>query len=180
MAWTKENVETMTKLWAEGLSASAIADRIGGMSRNAVIGKVHRMGLATRSITRTYRKAIPKRLPRATAKQFQARDFEGKMLKGLTVPLLKGEPLPPEPVRPAKLTSFADLEPNMCRFVFGDPKTKDSGFCGCNAVPGLPYCEGHHKFCNTGAPQPRSRVRTYVPHKSNGYRILANSVRGFE
>ena len=49
MRWSEERVELLTKLWAEGLSASQIAARLGGVSRNAVIGKVHRLGLAGRS-----------------------------------------------------------------------------------------------------------------------------------
>ena len=49
MAWTEERVELLKKLWAEGLSASQIAGRLGGVTRNAVIGKVHRLGLAGRA-----------------------------------------------------------------------------------------------------------------------------------
>src|SRR5512134_1496608 len=49
MAWTDERVELLKKLWAEGLSASQIASRLGGVTRNAVIGKVHRLGLSGRA-----------------------------------------------------------------------------------------------------------------------------------
>ena len=51
MSWTDERVEQLKKLWAEGLSASQIAGRIGGVTRNAVIGKVHRLGLSGRATT---------------------------------------------------------------------------------------------------------------------------------
>ena len=51
MAWTEERVELLKKLWAEGLSASQIASRLGGVTRNAVIGKVHRLGLSGRATT---------------------------------------------------------------------------------------------------------------------------------
>src|SRR5512145_522569 len=51
MAWTDERVELLKKLWAEGLSASQIASRLGGVTRNAVIGKVHRLGLSGRATT---------------------------------------------------------------------------------------------------------------------------------
>lgn len=51
MAWTDERVEILKKLWAEGLSASQIAGRLGGVTRNAVIGKVHRLGLSGRATT---------------------------------------------------------------------------------------------------------------------------------
>ena len=49
MAWTEDRVEILTKLWAEGLSASQIAKQLGGVTRNAVIGKVHRHGLSGRA-----------------------------------------------------------------------------------------------------------------------------------
>ena len=51
MAWNDERVELLKKLWAEGLSASQIAGRLGGVTRNAVIGKVHRLGLSGRATT---------------------------------------------------------------------------------------------------------------------------------
>ena len=51
MAWTDERVETLKKLWGEGLSASQIAGRLGSVTRNAVIGKVHRLGLSGRATT---------------------------------------------------------------------------------------------------------------------------------
>src|SRR5205085_10182830 len=51
MAWNDERVELLKKLWSEGLSASQIAGRLGGVTRNAVIGKVHRLGLSGRATT---------------------------------------------------------------------------------------------------------------------------------
>ena len=51
MAWNDERVELLKKLWADGLSASQIAGRLGGVTRNAVIGKVHRLGLSGRATT---------------------------------------------------------------------------------------------------------------------------------
>ncbi len=58
MAWTDDRVELLKKLWAEGLSASQIANRLGGVTRNAVIGKVHRLGLSGR--TTTSRAKVPR------------------------------------------------------------------------------------------------------------------------
>ena len=64
MAWTEDRVATLTKLWAEGLSASQIAKELGEVTRNAVIGKVHRLGLSGR--------AKPSRPKRKTAKKSSA------------------------------------------------------------------------------------------------------------
>ena len=49
MSWTDERVETLKKMWGEGQSASQIAKELGGVTRNAVIGKVHRLGLSNRA-----------------------------------------------------------------------------------------------------------------------------------
>ena len=49
MSWTDERVETLKKMWSEGQSASQIAKELGGVTRNAVIGKVHRLGLSNRA-----------------------------------------------------------------------------------------------------------------------------------
>ena len=49
MSWTDDRVETLKRMWGEGQSASAIAKELGGVTRNAVIGKVHRLGLSNRS-----------------------------------------------------------------------------------------------------------------------------------
>ena len=66
MGWTEERVEILKKLWADGLSASQIAGRLGGITRNAVIGKVHRLGLAGRATTSRMRAPrIRQRVPHA-------------------------------------------------------------------------------------------------------------------
>jgi GcrA cell cycle regulator len=197
MTWNDERVETLKKLWSEGLSASQIANRLGrDLSRNAVIGKVHRLGLSGRASQR--HSMVMRRVGKvsaamqhsklATASKRRALIRRGKYDEAraacvVVAPTFKPLPLPPEPVRPAKLVSFAELEDHHCRFIFGDPKTADHGFCGAKKAPGLSYCDGHahgENGCLVGVPAPKNRVRTYIPHKSNGYRILANSVRSFE
>ena len=66
MAWTDERVELLKKLWAEGLSASQIAGRLGSVTRNAVIGKVHRLGLSGRATTSRMKSHRPR--PRMCSK----------------------------------------------------------------------------------------------------------------
>jgi len=61
MAWNDERVELLKKLWADGLSASQIAGRLGGVTRNAVIGKVHRLGLSGRATTSRMKSHRPAR-----------------------------------------------------------------------------------------------------------------------
>src|SRR6476660_8895926 len=75
MAWTDERVELLKKLWAEGLSASQIAGRLGGVTRNAVIGKVHRLGLSGRATSSRSSSPRPRRthVPRANRTMFGTR-----------------------------------------------------------------------------------------------------------
>lgn len=142
--WNDARVELLKKLWNDGLSASQCAKRIGGgLTRNAVIGKVNRLGLSAR------KKAEVRSRRRARTKP--PIDRESRKF-------ISGEPpaaLPPEPQRPEKLVSFAELEPHQCRFIYGDPKTADFGFCGCKTEPGLPYCAGHMQACCRKHPLPK-------------------------
>ena len=69
MSWTDERVETLKKMWGEGQSASQIAKELGGVTRNAVIGKVHRLGLSNRAGSGgNAAKAAPKEKPAPKAK----------------------------------------------------------------------------------------------------------------
>ena len=77
MAWNDERVELLKKLWAEGLSASQIAGRLGGVTRNAVIGKVHRLGLSGRATTSRMKSHRP-RARAATARRLAAKPAAGR------------------------------------------------------------------------------------------------------
>ena len=64
MAWTDERVDVLKKLWVEGKSASFIAKKLGGVTRNAVIGKVHRLGLSNRTSTSLDKSKAKEKLPK--------------------------------------------------------------------------------------------------------------------
>ncbi len=149
MGWNDERVELLKKLWAEGLSASQIAQRLGGVTRNAVIGKVHRLGLSGR--------ATPSRPQRRSTKPAAARPAR-------TTPAIaaaRSAPPPPAPVEPARLpngeyATVLTLGSRICRWPIGDPDDADFRFCGRAAEPGSPYCEAHARL----AYQPqKKRVR---------------------
>ena len=106
MSWTDERVEILTKMWAEGNSASQIAKELGGVTRNAVIGKVHRLGLSNRATTSTANKseAKTKSAPKGNSKAKQkVRKVETTEPKQDNVTSLRrqiipaGQPLPPQP-----------------------------------------------------------------------------------
>ena len=99
MSWTDERVELLKKMWAEGQSASQIAKELGGVTRNAVIGKVHRLGLSNRSAGAAPAQAEPKAKPAEPAKP---------------QPAAKPKPEPkPEPLRPAPEEAPAEAEPRQ-------------------------------------------------------------------
>jgi GcrA cell cycle regulator len=174
MAWNDERVELLKKLWAEGLSASQIAGRLGGVTRNAVIGKVHRLGLSGRATTSRMKSMRPR--PRANAVVVQGKRV-GKPRFGATgnatVRALyhpEAEPYSPpveELVIPmAERKSIQTLGECNCRWPIGDPQLADFHFCGKDKVMGLPYCEFHARRAFQ-PPQPRRRDReinyTVVP-----------------
>lgn len=147
--WTDERVEALTKLWIEGLTASQIARIIGGMSRNAVIGKAHRIGLAgrvTRDRKRDHLGGMAKPTKDLTKVTKQARKPAPKPspIREL-IRDIPTEPLPPVDTMPAQV-SFNDLEDKHCRAITVEhlPFNADRKiYCGERRVLGTSYCECH-------------------------------------
>lgn len=168
MAWTDERVELLKKLWSEGLSASQIAGRIGGVSRNAVIGKVHRLGLSGRATTTRMKSHRPRpRMAQTSAKRPQKARFAqvgNPAVRALYQP--DAEPFVPSqeelviPVKERK--SIQTLTECSCRWPIGDPQHAEFHFCGKTKVAGLPYCEFHARRAFQ-PPQVRRRDTTSVP-----------------
>ena len=171
MSWTDERVEVLKKMWGEGQSASQIAKELGGVTRNAVIGKVHRLGLSNRaggggSKPATKEKAAPKPKAAAAPKPAPKPDLktEPAIEQKSAIPARKqiipaGQPLPPQPSaneispealakvneveKKAKRLSLMELTERTCKWPVGDPATDDFWFCGLAVKPGKPYCEAH-------------------------------------
>ena len=164
MSWTDERVELLKKLWAEGLSASQIAGELGGVTRNAVIGKVHRLGLSGRA--KTARPSTPRpRKPRAPNRTMRPRErvIGNTALKAEALPAEELAPRPealPDVVVPMmKKLNIMQLNERTCKWPVGDPTTDDFHFCGCAAKPGLPYCEYHARIAYQPASNDRRRER---------------------
>ena len=147
MTWTDERVELLKKLWADGLSASQIAAELGGVTRNAVIGKVHRLGLAGRAKSpssaaprpRKPRAAHMLRVPRPSTRGntalMQAYDFD-----------IEAEPAFVDNVIPiGQRRTLLELTEETCRWPIGDPGQPDFFFCGGQSITGLPYCAYHSR-----------------------------------
>ncbi len=161
MAWTDDRVDLLKKLWAEGLSASQIAGRLGSVTRNAVIGKVHRLGLSGRATTSRMKSHRPRQ--RMAAKRMAKSRYATIGNPALRA-LYNAETnvyLPPteELVIPvAERKSIQTLTEVTCRWPIGDPQNTEFHFCGKNKVPGLPYCEFHARRAFQ-PPQSRRRDR---------------------
>ena len=134
MSWTDERVSLLKKLWGEGKTAAEIASTLGGVTRNAVIGKAHRLKLSNRmSPIQTNKK------PKAPANTSTPPPAPKRTrTKSVDIPRGKG-------------LSLLDLKPSQCRWPSGDPRDDDFGFCGEAGVPGLPYCEEHAKIAYQAA-----------------------------
>ncbi|MCY1708172.1 GcrA family cell cycle regulator [Pannonibacter sp. SL95] len=156
MSWTDERVELLKKLWTDGLSASQIAAELGGVTRNAVIGKVHRLGLSGRA------KAVaPAAKPRrartpATASPATPRPAQAPVAQSRGATALKMEPMEEaavevqpqtEPVAEivpiTERATILTLTERTCKWPIGDPSTQDFYFCGRHSDPGVPYCAHH-------------------------------------
>lgn len=154
MSWTDERVEQLKQHWLEGLSASTIASLLGhGLTRNAVIGKVHRLGLAGRAKTPSSTPARPRpSVSQATAHRQPAPRAPAapRIMRGATA-LAVAAPavVEPEPetfesvVLPMSLrVTIVELKEAMCRWPLGDPSSPEFRYCGSPALGG-PYCAHH-------------------------------------
>jgi GcrA cell cycle regulator len=160
MSWTDERVEALKKLWADGLSASQIAAELGGITRNAVIGKVHRLGLSGRA--KSPSSAAPRpRKPRATSHMLRV---SRSSMRGNTALAHAYElDIEPEPqlidnvIPLGQRRSLLELTENTCRWPIGDPGTADFFFCGGPTITSLPYCAYHSRVAYQPANARRDR-----------------------
>ena len=153
ISWTDERVELLARLWSEGLSASQIAAQLGGVTRNAVIGKVHRLGLSGRA--KPNAEAAPAERPRPKLVRPvgpSASPIFGAELSQSASPAVHGaEAIPSEDLLASDLVeipvservSIMELRDSMCRWPIGDPASAEFGYCGTRAITGLPYCPNH-------------------------------------
>jgi GcrA cell cycle regulator len=155
LCWTDERVEMLKKLWSDGLSASQIAGELGGVTRNAVIGKVHRLGLSGRAkapMPQAQRAKKPAPRP-ATGQQNRTEPtlttVGNTALKIDLVPVTR----PQIEVQPrvyslseAPLIDNANilqLTEQTCKWPLGDPGDESFHFCARRSDTGIPYC-GYH------------------------------------
>ena len=164
--WTEDRVGALKKLWLEGQSASQIAKQLGGgVTRNAVIGKVHRLGLSGRAAPSqparaTFRPARPRPAAQPTQAPSAPRRIEAVQPRVAAAPSVPA-PMPDLPGTATVMT----LGAHMCKWPIGDPSSNEFSFCGRRSSEGV-YCVEHARVA-------------YQPQVKRGATDLARSLRRY-
>ena len=132
MSWTDEKVNILKELWGKGQTASQIASIIGGVSRNAVIGKAHRLNLSSKIKTKSnVQLNKPKEKDESSFIQLKGRRGKFRSL------------ILDKNFEPAKNLSLEELNDETCKYMEGNPDEKDASFCGRKNVEKFSYCPLH-------------------------------------
>ena len=133
MSWTEEKVAKLKELWGKGNTASQIAEIIGGISRNAVIGKAHRLNLSAKIKTRT---ATSNENFENSVSEKNIKPKRGRRSKFKSLIIEKDF----EPENPKQLE---ELDENLCKWPIGHPNEKSFYFCGRTSLKDFSYCKLH-------------------------------------
>lgn len=154
MSWTDDRVATLTKMWKDGRSAAEIAKELGGVTRNAVIGKAHRLGLSGRASPIKKKKEAAKKTakttttkktkaaPKKAAAKKKAEPASDKQQK-LVMDAIKEAVAEAPSNAPTGGIGLLQLTERVCKWPIGDPQESDFHFCGMPSMASLPYCEDH-------------------------------------
>ena len=151
MSWNEEKVEKLKELWGKGSTASQIAEIIGGISRNAVIGKAHRLNLSSKIKTRNASSSqnFDNSSEENSSKQRRCRKSKFQSL------IIEKDF---EPENPKKLE---ELDESSCKWPIGHPEEQSFYFCGRSSLKDFSYCKLHLLY----AYQPKGRKEEPVADK---------------
>ena len=133
MSWTEEKVAKLKELWGKGSTASQIAEIIGGISRNAVIGKAHRLNLSAKIKTRA---ATSNHNFENSIVEKEIKNRRGRKGKFKSLIIEKDF----EPEKPKQLE---ELDENSCKWPIGHPNEENFYFCGRTSLKDFSYCKLH-------------------------------------
>ena len=151
MSWNEEKVEKLKELWGKGSTASQIAEIIGGISRNAVIGKAHRLNLSSKIKTRN---ASSSQNFDNSSEENSSKQRRGRKSKFQSLIIEKDF----EPENPKKLE---ELDESSCKWPIGHPEEESFYFCGRNSLKDFSYCKLHLLY----AYQPKGKREESTPDK---------------
>jgi GcrA cell cycle regulator len=151
MSWNEEKVEKLKELWGKGSTASQIAEIIGGLSRNAVIGKAHRLNLSSKIKTRN---TSSSQNFNNSSEESSSKERSGRKSKFQSLIIEKDF----EPENPKKLE---ELDESSCKWPVGHPEEQSFYFCGRSSLKDFSYCKLHLLY----AYQPKGRKEEPVADK---------------
>jgi GcrA cell cycle regulator len=137
MDWNDERTAVLKRLWLEGLSASQVARQLGGVSRSAVIGKVHRLGITVRDTPVRPRSSSVRAPSRLQVRPRQVAPVP------VTAPRSTAIRLATPGIELSPTASILGLEIHSCRWPIGNPDQNDFGFCGREKSARVSYCDQH-------------------------------------
>ena len=160
LTWTDDRVEQLKKFWEAGLSASQIAAELGNVTRNAVIGKVHRLGLSGRAKSPSSAAPRPRKArPHSHMLRVSRPSIRGNTALAQAYELeVELEPELVDNVIPlGQRRTLLELNEETCRWPIGDPGQADFFFCGGQSIATLPYCSYHSRVAYQPANMRRDR-----------------------
>ena len=164
MSWNEEKVNKLKELWGKGNTASQIAEIIGGLSRNAVIGKAHRLNLSAKIKTRTATSS--QNFENSLKDNNEATQKRGRKSKFKSLIIEKDF----EPENPKQLE---ELDENSCKWPIGHPDEESFYFCGRSSLKDFSYCKLHLLY----AYQPKGKKEEVVTDKDEVPEFIGKKIQ---